>query len=85
MFIKNLISFGKTWLLCKSRYLYQKNYDTTLAQSIKLETNTNKVKHQPEHLFEDYLKRLESFLMLFVMSYCGFPPHPTPPNFCVNL
>ena len=36
MLVKNLISFEKTWLLCKSKYLCQKNYDPTLAQSIKL-------------------------------------------------
>ena len=51
MLIKNLISFEKTWLLCKSKYLCQKIYGTTLGQSIKLKTNTNKVKHQLEHLF----------------------------------
>ena len=45
MLIKNLVSFEKAWLLCKSKYLCQKNYGTTLAQSTKLKTNTNKVKH----------------------------------------
>ena len=49
--------FEKTWLFCNGKHFCQKNYDSTLAQFIKLETNTNKVKHHLEHLFEGYLKR----------------------------
>ena len=67
MLIKKLISFEKTWLPYKSKN------DTTLAQSIR-------VKNQ-EYLFEGYQEHRESFLMLFVMPYYGFCPHPTPPNF----
>ena len=93
MFIKNLISFKETWLLRKSKYLCQKNYVTTPAQSFKLETNTNKVKNRNrlENLCEGYLKHGESFLMLFVASYCGFHSPPLlsppliPPNVCVSF
>ena len=40
VFLKDLITFKKTWLLYISKYLCQRSYDTTLAQSVKLETNT---------------------------------------------
>ena len=56
MLIKDLISFEKIWLLFKSKHLCQKNYDSTLAQSIKLKAKIIKVNHQLEHLFEGYLK-----------------------------
>ena len=78
-----MISFEKNWFPFKSKCLCQKNYDSTLVQSTKLKTNTSKVEHQLEHLFEGYLKQWKSFLMLFGMSMVDFVLIPS--NFCVNF
>ena len=45
MLIKDLISFEKIWLLFKSKHLCQKNYDSTLAQSIKLKAKIININH----------------------------------------
>ena len=84
--IKTLISFQKTWFLCKSKCLSQKNYYTTLAQCIKLKTNTNKLKNELEHAFQGYLKHWGSVCLFITIChylsshFCRFCYHPTLPK-----